>query len=203
MRLRTLTDRTLCMRSCAYARVRKEWVFAAAGLAMSIGSSIFGGAASARAQKMAMRKQEEQRLAEESSLRRQKEESYVDTKAGQNLIRQARELADRQTKKARGSQAMGGGTDAAVALQKEAGNKMIGDTIANIAARDTERQDRAEAGLRESGRHFANLQSGYEMQRGANIAQAASSLGNAASSFAIGLEGGGGSKRTRNSTGAQ
>lgn len=202
MRLRTLTDRTLCMRPYAYARVRKEWGFAAAGLAMSIGSTIFGGISSAKAQQKAMQMQEDQRRKEEASIRRQKEQSYVDTKAGQNLIRQARELADRQTKKVRGSQAMGGGTDAAVALQKESTNKMIGDTIANIAARDTERQDKADAAMRESGRHYASLQAGYEMQRGANIAQVASSLGNVASSFAVGLEGGGGSKQTRNSTGA-
>ena len=200
MNLRSFADNTLCMHTHAHARTRKQWILGAAGLALSIGSSIFGGSNSAKAQQKAMQMQEDQRRKDEASIRRQKEESYVDTKAGQNLIRQARELADRQTKKVRGSQALGGATDAAVALQKEQNNKMIGDAIANIAARDTERRDRADREMREVGRHYTNLQASYEQQRGANIAQVASNLGNAASSFITGFENGG-SKRTRNSTG--
>jgi hypothetical protein len=201
MNLRSFADNTLCMHTHAHARTRKQWIFTAAALATSIASSIFGGAQSAKAQQKAMQMQENQRLRDEASIRRQKEQSYVDTKAGQNLIRQARELADRQTKKVRGSQALGGATDAAVALQKEQNNKMIGDAVANIAARDTERQDRADREMREVDRRHTDLQASYEQQRGANIAQVASNLGNAASSFIAGLEGGGGSKRTRNSTG--
>lgn len=55
-------------------------------------------------------------------------------------MRRAQEVQDSYVRKADGAAAVGGGTAAATAMAKEAANKTMGDTIANIGAKDTARK---------------------------------------------------------------
>ena len=57
-------------------------------------------------------------------------------------MRRAQEVQDKYVKRAEGAAAVGGGTDASVALAKENANKAVSDTIANVAAQDTVRKQR-------------------------------------------------------------
>lgn len=155
-----------------------EWV-EFAGLALGIGSSIFGGLSSAAAARRAERLRREQDARNNAWFNRKYNESYIDTAAGRNAIRQAQDYARTMTKRAEGAAAVTGGTDAAVAQAKESANKMIGDTIGNLAAQDTARKEGAEAThLQQQAQSTAWQMQNQQMKANA-IAQAASGASNA------------------------
>ena len=157
----------------------KLWIGAALGLAGGIASSLIGGNEAAKAARAAERRQREQEAKEEAWYNRRYNEDYIDTAAGQNLVRRAKDYAKEQWKKAAGAQAVAGGTDAATAMAKDAGNKMVGDTIANIAAADTQRKAQVDNMHRQSQAQFAQMDMNREMQRAQNITNAASAASNA------------------------
>ena len=118
----------------------KQWIATAAMLAGSVASSLFGAN---KAKKAARRAEAENRYrsnAEKAWYDKEYNTDYLDTKAGQNLMRKAQEVQDNYIRKADGAAAVGGGTAASVAQAKESANKAIGDTIANVAAQDTARK---------------------------------------------------------------
>lgn len=170
--------------------VQEAWIPIALAAA-SVAASIFGGAKSAAAARKAQREQEAEKAKEDALLRRKRNEAYADTAAGQRLLTQAREFSREQWKKAQGAAKVGGATDAATAIAKEQGNKMMGNTLANMAANDTARQDKADYAQIESDRRHAQIMSGYEMQRAQAISQAASQASNAMMSAAGSLNSGG------------
>ena len=163
--------------------LRKEWVqvaLAAAGLA----SSLLGGAKASKAAREAERRQRQQEARENAWYNRRYNEDYLDTAAGQNLVRRAKEYARENWKKAQGAAKVGGATEAASAMAKEAGNKMVGDTMANIAAQDTARKARVDDQHRQAEANFAQMDIARENQRAANITQAAQGASNAMLSMA-------------------
>ena len=163
---------------------RKEWIASAIGAGVGLATSLFGGASASAAAREAERRQREQEAKENAWYTRRYNEDYVDTAAGQNLVRRAKDYAKEQWKKAAGAQAVAGGTDAATAMAKEAGNKMVGDTIANIAATDQARKDNVDNMHRQSQEKFAQMDMNREMQRAQNITSAAQQASNAIMSVA-------------------
>lgn len=160
-------------------------------MAASVASSIIGGAKSASAAREAQEEQRRAKAQEDAILRRKRNESYADTAAGQRLLTNAREAAREVWKREYGRMLVGGGTDAAAAQAKEQGNKLVGSTLANMAANDTARKDKADYAQIESDRRHAQIMSGYEQQRAQAITQAASQASNAMMSAAGALDSGG------------
>ena len=117
--------------------------------AASLASSIFGGISSAEAAERERKRLQAEKDKLEAERMRKTNEQYIDTAAGQNLLRVARQERDKMWKREAGAAAVAGGTDAAAAMSKEAGNRMVGDTIANIAANDTARKDQIDASYRQ------------------------------------------------------
>lgn len=117
---------------------------AAASLAGGIASSLFGGAKARKARKRAAREREYRANAEKAWYDKAYNTDYLDTKAGQNLLRKASEVQNEYIRKADGAAAVGGSTAASVAQAKEAANRTMGNTIANIAASDTSRKQSVE-----------------------------------------------------------
>lgn len=146
---------------------------AIAGLAGSLASTIFGGSASARAARRAERQLAQEKADNAAWYRRRYNEDYIDTAAGQNMMRMAREAARENWQKASGAAAVAGGTDAATAMAKEAGNRMVGNAVANIAANDTARKDSADASYRAENARLTQQQIQNQQQKAAAIAQAA------------------------------
>jgi len=163
----------------AYAPNKKEWIGAAIGAIGGLASSLIGGAASSSAAEAAERRQRQQEAKENAWYNRRYYEDYIDTAAGQNLVRRAKEFAKSQWKKAAGAQAVAGGTDASAAMAKEAGNRMMGDTIADIAAADQARKERVDELHRKAEAQFAQQDINREMQRANNIKEAAQGASNA------------------------
>lgn len=156
----------------------KMWIGAALGVAGGLASSLVGGLFSSSAAKEAERRQRQQEARERAWYERRYNEDYLDTAAGQNLVRRAKEYANEQWKKAVGAQAVAGGTDAATAQAKDAGNKMMGDTIANIAATDHARKAQVDNMHRQAEQNFAQMDVLREQQRAQNITNAAQAASN-------------------------
>lgn len=167
---------------------RKEWIAAAVGAVGGLASSLIGGAAASKAARDAERRQRQQEAKENAWYTRRYNEDYIDTAAGQNLVRRAKDYAREQWKKAAGAQAVAGGTDAATQMAKDAGNKMVGDTIANIAATDQSRKAQVDNMHRQAEQQFAQMDMNREMQRSQNITNAAQNASNAIMSAGAALE---------------
>ena len=182
-----LVNQPLGMGNC-FAPSRKEWVAAAIGAAAGIASSLIGGISASKAARAAERRQRELEAKENAWYNRRYNEDYVDTAAGQNLVRRAKDYAKEQWKKASGAQAVAGGTDAATATAKDAGNKMVGDTIANIAAADSQRKAQVDNMHMQNEQRFAQMDIQRENQRAANITNAAQQASNALISAGAAIE---------------
>ena len=155
-----------------------EWVGVALG-ALGAGMSILGGLSSANAAKRAEKLRQEQDAKNAAWFNRKYNESYIDTAAGRNAIRQAIDYGKRQTQRAEGAAAVTGGTDAAVAQAKEGANKMVGDTIGNLAAQDTARKEQAEATYLRQQEQSTAKQMANQQAKAAGIAKAAQGASNA------------------------
>lgn len=155
-----------------------EWVSVALG-ALGAGMSILGGVSSANAAKRAEKLRQEQDAKNAAWFNRKYNESYIDTAAGRNAIRQAIDYGKRQTQRTEGAAAVTGGTDAAVAQAKEGANRMVGDIIGNLAAQDTARKEQAEATYLRQQEQSTAQQMANQQQKAAGIAQAAQGASNA------------------------
>lgn len=159
--------------------VRCEWIATAAMLAGGVASSLFGGAKARREKKKAERERKYRAAAEKAWYDKEYNTNYIDTKAGQNLMRRAQEIQDSYVRKADGAAAVGGGTAAATAMAKEAANKTMGDTIANIGAKDTARKQQV------ADAHFQHQMGQSQdreqasMQTAQNTSEAAQNMSNA------------------------
>jgi hypothetical protein len=158
---------------------RKEWIGAAIGLVGGLASSLIGGASASSAARAAERRQRQQEAKEDAWYTRRYNEDYLDTAAGQNLIRRAKDFARENWRKAAGAQAVAGGTAAATQMAKDAGNKMVGDTISNIGATDQQRKAQVDNMHRQAEGQFAQMDMNREMQRAQNITNAAQNASNA------------------------
>ena len=149
------------------------------GAGLAVGSSLWGGYKASQAAKKANRQIANQRAANQAWFNRRYNEDYADTAAGQRLITQAKDYAKENWKKAQGAYRVGGATDESAAAAKEAGNKMVGNTISGIAAADTARKDRIDAQYRSLDNSLTQQQIAVEQNRAAQISQAASQASNA------------------------
>ena len=145
----------------------------------SLASSLIGGLSASSAAKDAEERQRVQEAKEEAWYRKKYNENWLDTAAGQALVNRAREVAKENWKRAAGAQAVGGGTDASVAMAKEAGNKMMGDTLSNIAVADQQRKENVDNQHHQAQEKFAQMDMNREMQRAQNITQASQGASNA------------------------
>lgn len=170
-----------------YVPQKKEWLPVAMA-AVSVASSLLGGAAARSAANAAERRQRNQEAKEDAWYTRRMNEHYSDTAAGQNLIRRAERFNKQNWRKAAGEQAVSGGTAAATQMAKDAGNQMMAETVANMAAIDTQRKDSADYQHRAAEDRFAQMDMQRDMQRAQNITNAASQASNAIMSAAGALD---------------
>lgn len=173
----------------AYGVEPKCIIPALIGAAVSVGSSVYGGIKSAQANRKAEAEMKAQNARNNAWYTRRYNEDYADTAAGQNLIRQAKDYANQNWKKAQGASAVGGGTDAATALAKEAGNKVVGDTLANISAQDTARKMNVDNIHHNDEKTYSAQQVALSQQKANNIAQVAGQTSDALMNAGIAFDG--------------
>lgn len=151
-----------------------------AAAAIGAAGSLIGGAASAKKAKKAELELAAKQNREDAWFQRRYNESYADTAAGRAMINEAKDYARENWKKASGAAAVTGGTDAATAQAKEAGNKMVGSAIRNMAVQDTARKDSAENSHLRMQDNYSNQKIALSQQQASNVASTAAGLSNAA-----------------------
>lgn len=164
---------------------KKEWILGAASLALGIGSSLFGANKAKKAARRAQAENQYRTNAEKAWYDKNYNTDYLDTKAGQNLMRRAQEVQDEYIRKADGAAAVGGGTAASVAQAKESANKAMGDTIANIAAQDTSRKQHVEDTHLANTQQLSRERQQIEQQKAQNTSDAAQNASNALFNFGV------------------
>ena len=164
---------------------KKEWVLGAASLALGIGSSLFGANKAKKAARRAQAENQYRTNAEKAWYDKNYNTDYLDTKAGQNLMRRAQEVKDEYIRKADGAAAVGGGTAASVAQAKESANKAMGDTIANIAAQDTSRKQHVEDAHLANTQQLSRERQQIEQQKAQATSDAAQNASNALFNFGV------------------
>ena len=164
---------------------KKEWVLGAASVARGIGSSLFGANKAKKAARRAQAENQYRTNAEKAWYDKNYNTDYLDTKAGQNLMRRAQEVQDEYIRKADGAAAVGGGTAASVAQAKESANKAMGDTIANIAAQDTSRKQHVEDAHLANTQQLSRERQQIEQQKAQNTSDAAQNASNALFNFGV------------------
>lgn len=171
--------------SCPVLGDKKEWVLGAASLALGVGSSLFGANKAKKAARRAQAENTYRTNAEKAWYEKNYNTDYLDTKAGQNLMRRAKEVQDEYVRKADGAAAVGGGTAASVAMAKEAANKAMGDTIANVAAQDTSRKQHVEDAHLQNTQQLSRERQQIEQQKAQNTSDAAQNASNAMFNFGV------------------
>ena len=164
---------------------KKEWIATAAMLAGSVASSLFGANKAKKAARKAQKENTYRSNAEKAWYDREYNTDYLDTKAGQNLMRRAQEVQNEYIRKADGAAAVGGGTAASVAMAKEAANKTIGDTVANIAAQDTSRKQHVADAHLQNTQQLSRERQQIEQQKAQATSDAAQNMSNAMMSAGV------------------
>gem|GEM_PF-1069495 len=158
---------------------KKEWIATAAMLAGSVASSLFGANKAKKAARKAQAENTYRTNAEKAWYDKEYNTDYLDTKAGQNLMRRAQEVQDNYVRKADGAAAVGGGTAASVAMAKESANKAIGDTIANVAAQDTARKQQVADAHQQNQMQLSRERQQIEQGKAQATSDAAQNMSNA------------------------
>lgn len=171
--------------SCPVLTDKKEWILGAAALAGGVASSLFGANKAKKAARRAQAENTYRTNAEKAWYDKNYNTDYLDTKAGQNLMRRAKEVQDEYVRKADGAAAVGGGTAASVAMAKEAANKAMGDTIANVAAQDTSRKQHVEDAHLQNTQQLSRERQQIEQQKAQNTSDAAQNASNAMFNFSV------------------
>lgn len=168
-----------------------HWIAAVASLAAGVGSSIFGAVKAAKQRKKQKQALESKERKEKAWYDKAYNTDYLDTKAGQNLLRRAQEVQDNYIRKADGAAAIGGGTAASSAMAKEAANRTMGNTIANIGAQDTARKQQVEDQHNQNQMNLEDQKANLAHEAAVNTTTAAQNMSNAMFSAAASVEGGG------------
>lgn len=154
-------------------------VSAGIGGLMQLGSSIYGAVASAKQNKKAQAELDARREENKRWYEMKMNEDYTMRSDVQNVLRKQRELLDEQYKRARATNVVAGGTDESLALQQQAANAQMGETMANIAENAASYKDSVENAYRAQQDSLSQQQQQIYTDQANATAAAASQASNA------------------------
>lgn len=161
-------------------------VGAAIGAAAQVGSSIYGAIKSSQANKKAMDILKAQKDENKKWYEERMSEDYLQRADVQNVLRKQRELLGEQYKRARATNVVAGGTDESLAMQQQAANEILGDTMGNIAAQAESYKEGVENQYRTTDAALAQQEMGIHQAQAKTIADAAGQVGKAVSGLVSG-----------------
>lgn len=147
------------------------------GAAINAGSSIYGAIKSAQTNKEVEELIGQQRYENSYWYDQKKTEDFMKRTEVQNVLRKQRELLNEQYANAKAANLVSGGTDESLALQQQAANQAMGDTMAAIASQATSHREGIEQQFRAEDKAIAQQQRDMVLKRGEAIAEAASQIG--------------------------
>ena len=165
-------------------------ISSALGGAMQVGSAIYGQVKSNQLNKQAEAELQNRRAENKNWYNQKMNEDYMMRSDVQNVLRKQRELLDEQYKRARATNLVAGGTDESLALQQQAANQTMGNTMADIAANASSYKDNVEQQYRAQENSLSQQQQQIYSNQANQVAAAASQAAKSgASLLASGLEG--------------
>ena len=154
-----------------------------AGLASSIigggvalGGAIYGAIKSGQLNNKARKLISDLRDKNEQWFNLKRSQDYTQRADVQAAIKRQRELLDEQSRRAEATNLIAGGTDEAVAMQKEAANRSLAQATTDIAAAGANYNDNIENQYRAQDNALANQMSQSYAQQAAQTSQAASQV---------------------------
>lgn len=159
------------------------------GAATQIGASVYGAIKSSQANKRAQQMLQNQKDENQKWYDQKMAEDYMQRSDVQNVLRKQRELLQEQYKRARATNVVAGGTDESLALQQQAANQAMGDTMANIAAQASSYKEGVENQYRAQDAALTQQQIANEQAKAQSIAAAAGQVGSAVSGLMTGVDG--------------
>lgn len=156
------------------------------GAAAQVGSSIYGAIKSSEANKKAEALLTNQRNENRKWYEQRMAEDYTRRADVQNVLRKQRELFQDQYARARATNLVAGGTDESLALQQEAANEAMGETMANIAAQASSYKEGIENQYRTQDAALAQQEIANQKTKAQSIANAAAQMGSAVSGLVTG-----------------
>lgn len=157
--------------------------------AAQVGSAIYGAIKSSQANKRAEAMLQNQRDENRKWYDQKMAEDYMQRSDVQNVLRKQRELLNEQYQRARATNIVAGGTDESLALQQQAANEAMGDTMADIAANAADYKDSIENQYRAQDATLNQQQIGVEQAKAQSIALAAGQVGSAVRGLVSGVSG--------------
>lgn len=151
------------------------------GAATQVGSSIYGAIKSSQANKRAEQLIQNQRDENKKWYDQKMAEDYMQRTEVQNVLQKQRDLLQEQYKRARATNLVAGGTDESLALQQQAANQTMGETMADIAANASSYKENVEEQYRAKDAELNQQQAGLEVTKAKAIADAAGQVGKAVS----------------------
>lgn len=148
-----ILNQPLGMAGSTGAPTRKESISAAAiaGIISAIaaaGSAAYGAKKSNDAAKKANDNWWREKSSLEAERRKKMNQSWMDTRSGQDTLRILQQQAQRAVRQQQGAAAVAGGTDAAVAIEKELQNQKQADILAQAEANFEDRKENIDASYR-------------------------------------------------------
>ena len=159
------------------------------GAATQTGASVYGAIKSSQANKRAQQMLQNQKDENQKWYDQKMAEDYMQRSDVQNVLRKQRELLQEQYKRARATNVVAGGTDESLALQQQAANQAMGDTMANIAAQASSYKEGVENQYRAQDAALTEQQIANEQAKAQSIAAAAGQVGSAVSGLMTGIDG--------------
>lgn len=160
------------------------------GGALTLGSTIYGQIKSGQYNKQAQDELQARRNENKQWYKQKMNEDYMMRSDVQNVLRKQRELLNEQYQRARATNIVAGGTDESLALQQQAANNAMGETMANIAANASAYKENVEQQYRAQESNLSQQQQQIYTNQANQVAQAASQAGQAGGTLlASGLEG--------------
>lgn len=159
----------------------------------ALGSAIYGAITSSRANNRARKLIQQQRDDNKEWYNIKMSQDYTRRADVQAAIKRQREMLDEQYRRAKATNAVAGGTDESLALQKKAANESLAQTMTDVAAQSAAYKDNIERQYRAQDAALNQQQAQSHQQQAAQAAQAASQAVNAG----IGLVGQGIAERAQ------
>ena len=165
-------------------------ITAGLGALTNLGSTIYGQYKSKEYNDKAQAELDKRRKENKQWYNQKMNEDYMMRSDVQNVLRKQREVLQEQYQRARATNIVAGGTDEALALQQQAANKTMGDTMANIAANASTYKDAIENQYRTQENALSAQQQQIYNNQATQVANAASQASQMGSNLlSTGLEG--------------
>lgn len=154
------------------------------GGGLSAAGSIVGNILSAKANREAKKKIEQEQQENEAWYKRRYNEDATQRADAQRMITMVNDAVKQRNKAAEGTAAVMGSGSEAVAQAKAANNALLSDTAAQIAAQGEARKDLIEQQYLTNKRNATDKLADLDLQRSANIAKMTTELLNTAGDIA-------------------